>query len=446
MLDVYKTRYHLNDNPFRLGPNHRFSYAHQSYANARAYLDYGISQGEGFVVVTGCPGTGKTTLINQLLAELDANRVAVASLNTAQLDSGNLLRIVVQAFDLKRGGESGPLQALEQFLHRQGQRNRRTVLIVDEAQGLSASSLEELRLLTNIQSGGHLLLQIFLVGQEGLLEIIRAPAMEHLQQRLVAAARLEPLDLDETIGYVEHRLCRAGWRGDPTISEGALRLIHGLSGGIPRRINLLCHRLFLAGGLQDNHELGADDVRQVIEELSREGLLSAEAEANEGVLDDQESTAQSEDGPTLVRSLPRPQSFVAADLPSDDGMADDPGVSANGSTVELRSASLESAHLGDTARGQQNSRKDPTNLAEGDVSMAETADRGVSDADDLSPEGAPAVRPAKRKLLWGAAIGALTLLTIIQMGLIDLSGGFPHSLAGDGRGDNHRTVALEPGK
>ena len=118
-----------------------------------------------------------------------------------------------------------------------------------------------------------LLLQIFLVGQEGLMEVIRSPHMEQLQQRLIAASRLEPLELDETRAYIVHRLSKVGWRADPAFSEEVFGLIHKFSGGVPRRINLICHRLFLRGGIEGKHELHGDDALTVIVELHKEGLL-----------------------------------------------------------------------------------------------------------------------------------------------------------------------------
>ena len=246
MLDVYKTRYKLNGEPFRLSPDHQFSFSHSSYANAEAYLKYAISQGEGFIAITGGPGTGKTTLVNALLAGLDETRIHVAMLRHAQLDPGNLVRMVVDAFalPLEDANSANPVSALEQFLRQQSQAGHRAVLIVDEAQGLSSAELEELRLLSNLQHNDRLLLQVVLVGQEQLLDRVHAPDMQHLQQRLIAASHLEPLDLDETVSYVEQRLCHVGWQGDPAISEDALRLIHTFSDGVPRRINLICHRFF----------------------------------------------------------------------------------------------------------------------------------------------------------------------------------------------------------
>ncbi|MEN8166334.1 MAG: AAA family ATPase [Pseudomonadota bacterium] len=312
VLELYKSCYKLEGEPFRLSPDHRFSFAHRSYANAKAYLEYALSLGEGFIAITGEAGTGKTTLISDLLEGLDRSRTLVARLTSAHLDLDHLILQVISSFGLQVKGDSLALslRELEQFLVQRNHRGERAILIVDEAQGLSPASLEELRLLSNLQYEERLLLQIFLVGQDGLLEMIQAPGMEHLHQRLIAASCLEPLDLDETLSYLEYRLCQVGWQGDPAISEGAIRIIHRYSGGIPRRINLISHRLFLHGGVHQKHALTGEDARQVIEDLRKEHLLAAEVATLE--LQEEELFAQSGDSDDRSRSLPRAESFALA--------------------------------------------------------------------------------------------------------------------------------------
>jgi general secretion pathway protein A len=274
MLDVYKSCYKLKEQPFRLSPDYRFSFSHKTYDEAKAYLKYATSEGEGFVVITGAPGTGKTTLISALLAELDTKRVKVASLANEQLDSRELVERVNDAFGLPADNAVAPLPRLMRFLNQNYDNGGRAILIVDEAQSLSREALEELRLLSNIQNYDGLLLQVFLLGQESLLEIIQAPGMEQLQQRLIAASHLEPLKLSETVAYVEHRLRTAGWQNDPSFTEESMNLIHKFSGGVQRRINLICHRLFLRGGLGQKHKLHGEDALHVIVELHKEGLLT----------------------------------------------------------------------------------------------------------------------------------------------------------------------------
>jgi type II secretory pathway predicted ATPase ExeA len=277
MLDVYKSCYKLDGQPFRLSPDFRFSFSHRTYDEARAYLKYATSEGEGFVVITGAPGTGKTTLIGALLAELDKTRVKVATLVNEQLDSRDLVVRVNDAFGLPADNNVAPLPKLMRFLNKNSNEGGRAILIVDEAQSLSTEALEELRLLSNMQNYDGLLLQVFLLGQDPLLEMIRAPGMEQLRQRLIAASHLEPLKLSETVAYVEHRLRKVGWQNDPSFSEESMNLIHKFSGGVPRRINLICHRLFLHGGLEQKHKLHGEDALHVIVELHREGLLTPAA-------------------------------------------------------------------------------------------------------------------------------------------------------------------------
>ena len=276
MLDVYKSIYKLEGSPFRLSPDHRFSFGHRTYADAKSYLKYAISEGEGIVAITGAPGTGKTTLIASLISELDQTQVEVGVVTNVQLDSASLVDMVVEAFSLpaNRLHNTNVMSEFKRYLKHQCEQGRRVILIVDEAQGLSAKSLEELRLLSNLQHDTRLLLQIFLVGQEPLMDIIRSPGLEQLHQRLIAAAQLEPLNFEETIDYIVHRLSCVGWKNNPAFTDEVCSLVHKFSGGVPRRINLICHRLFLHAGLEKKDELVGGDALVVIVELHREGLLT----------------------------------------------------------------------------------------------------------------------------------------------------------------------------
>ncbi len=280
MLDVYKSVYNLEGQPFRLGPDYRFSFGHQTYDDAKSYLKYAISEGEGIVAITGSPGTGKTTLINSLISELDTDKVQVGVVTNVQLDSSNLLDMVIDTFSLTldRSDNVSAMQGFKLYLQHQYEKGRRVILIVDEAQGLTAELLEELRLFSNFQYKSNLILQIFLVGQESLMDIIRSPGMEQLHQRLIAAAKLKPLNFEQTIDYILHRLSCVGWKNDPALTDEALNLIHKFSAGVPRRINLICHRLFLYAGLKGKHEIVGGYALNVIVELHNEGLLTPVAQ------------------------------------------------------------------------------------------------------------------------------------------------------------------------
>jgi len=317
MLDVYRDYYGFTGEPFRLGPDYRFSLHHESYANAKAYLEYAIYQGEGFIAVTGAPGTGKTTLISEILAGLDREKVQVATLTSTQLESRDLLYMVASSFEIHmdEASKANLLVEIESFLVRKIRNGQRAILIVDEAQGLSAGALEELRLLANLQYQYQLLLQIFLVGQEQLLTMIRAPGMEHLHQRLVAATSLEPLNFDATIDYVEHRLMKVGWQGDPAIEESALREVYRYSGGIARRINLIVNRLFLYGGMEEKHRFEAGDAQNVIQSLVEEFLLAPEPLLAETDI----ATASDAEGGGPARHLPRNHEKPAPASPAPKG-------------------------------------------------------------------------------------------------------------------------------
>lgn len=271
---MYEFFYHLKAEPFRLSPDHRFCFSHKSYAKAKAYMQYAIHRAEGFVMVTGRPGTGKTTLVNDLLDCLNRKLVSVATLVSTQLEADDLLRMVAASFglDVAAPNKAMVLHGLSVRLRRLHEEGRRALLIIDEAQDLSACALEELRLLTNLQLNNQPLLQIFLVGQEALRDLVQQPNMEQVHQRLVAACHIQTLSEEDTRSYVEHRLERVGWKGDPAIQDEVFPILYQFSEGVPRRINLVCSRLLLHGSVESLHELTAADARTVVGELKHEQL------------------------------------------------------------------------------------------------------------------------------------------------------------------------------
>ncbi len=273
---MYETFYKLQAEPFRLSPDHRFCYEHKGYTKARAYMAYAFSRAEGFVMITGRPGTGKTTLIGDLLESLAKDNVTTANLVCTQLQADDLLKTVAYSFGVGASGldKAELLQRLNVIFNNWHRDGRRALLIVDEAQDLSTSAMEELRLLTNIQVDGQPLLQIFLLGQPELRDLILSPEMEQVHQRIVAASHLEALELEETEAYIRHRLEAVGWRGDPAISKAIFPLIYRFSEGVPRRINLIFSRLMLHGCVEQRHKIGVRDIREVIKELQGENLAA----------------------------------------------------------------------------------------------------------------------------------------------------------------------------
>lgn len=270
---MYEEYYKLKAKPFHLSPDPRFFFGSSGHKRVLAYLRYGINQGEGFIVVTGEVGTGKTTLLRTLLSELPSdNNIIAAQLVTTQLECDELLRMVAASFGLAYEGRSKStlLRELESFFMANAREGRRALLIVDEAQNLPAHSLEELRMLSNYQVGSKSLFQSFLVGQVEFRNTLRAPNLEQLRQRVIASYHLGPMDLNETKAYIEHRLNLVGWGGDPAFTQEAYMAVYDYARGVPRKINTLCDRILLVGYLDELHEITDETVGRVIDELREE--------------------------------------------------------------------------------------------------------------------------------------------------------------------------------
>jgi general secretion pathway protein A len=274
---MYDAFYQFREEPFRLSPDARHSFLHGSYKKAKAYMRYALHRGEGFVMVTGRPGTGKTTLINDLTADLRQHGGLFAALSSTQIEADDLLRLTLLKFGLdgEVAHKSQLIHQFEQFLKALHTEGRRPLLIIDEAQDLSRNALEELRLLTNLQQDNQPLLQVFLVGQEELKQTILNRNLEQLHQRIVAACHLSPLDVENTEEYIKHRLHHVGWDNDPELDPAIFALIHDSSQGIPRVVNQICSRLLLHGMVEEKHHLDTSDVEEVIASLREEQLLPA---------------------------------------------------------------------------------------------------------------------------------------------------------------------------
>jgi putative secretion ATPase (PEP-CTERM system associated) len=280
---MYESFYGLSAKPFQIIPDPRFYFGSKQHRKAKAYLEYGLSHQEGFIVVTGEIGAGKTTLLRGLLASVDRERLCVAHLVTTQLNPQETLHMIAAGFGLQMTGRSKAemLTALEAFFLRRASEHKRCLLVVDEAQNLSAPALEELRMLSNFQLDQHSLLQGFLVGQPELRQTMRRPEMEQLRQRVTAACHIDLLDLEDTRLYIEHRLRCAGATDRPSFETECFEALFKGSGGVPRRINLLCDRLLLQGYLTGTHRFTASDVDEVARELDAEtrgvGVVHCEA-------------------------------------------------------------------------------------------------------------------------------------------------------------------------
>lgn len=269
---MYEAFYGLTGKPFQLNPDPHFYFGSKQHRRARAYLEYGVQRNEGFIVITGEVGAGKTTIVRGLLESLDPDTVAAANLVSTQLDAEDTLRMVGAAFGVvvRELSKSDLLMSLEAFLVTQLSQGKRCLLIVDEAQNLTPRAVEELRMLSNFQFGKQALLQTFLVGQPEFREILQHPNMQQLRQRVTATCHIGPMDVDETRGYIEHRLKCVGADGRPSFDGPAFEAIHQATGGIPRRINSVCDRLLLLGFLGEKDAFGAEDVAVVVDEIREE--------------------------------------------------------------------------------------------------------------------------------------------------------------------------------
>jgi len=269
---MYAKFYGLAARPFQLTPDARFFFESTVHRQAMAYLVYGLHHAEGFIIITGEVGAGKTILVDNLLSTIDPSNFVTATIVTTQLAGDDLLHLVAGGFGIANEGlaKGSLLQRINDFVLAQQRSGKRALLIVDEAQNLSFEALEELRMLSNIVADKTMALQSFLLGQPQFRAILGSPKLEQLRQRVTAAYHLGPLTEADTRAYVEHRLRRAEWKGDPQLAEDCFPLIYRHTGGVPRQINTLCSRLLLFGFLEQLHTLTAGTVEKVANDLQEE--------------------------------------------------------------------------------------------------------------------------------------------------------------------------------
>lgn len=273
---MYEAFYGLSSKPFQLNPDPSFYFSSKQHRRAKAYLDYGVMRNEGFIVITGEIGAGKTTIVRGLLDSLNRSNVVAGHLVSTQLDAEDTLRMVAAAFGVRAKDvpKSELLMTLEAFFIGQVSQGKRCLLIVDEAQNLTPRAVEELRMLSNFQFGKQSLLQSFLVGQPEFRDILQRPEMEQFRQRVTATCHIGPLDAEETRHYIEHRLKCAGATDKPQFDPAVFEIVHQASRGIPRRINAVCDRLLLLGFMGNKTHLAADDVNEVVKEFAAESKPS----------------------------------------------------------------------------------------------------------------------------------------------------------------------------
>ncbi len=280
---MYSEHYGLNGNPFQLTPDPAFYFESETHRKAMAYLGYGLAQGEGFIVITGDIGAGKTTLVGHLMATIDTSRLTAATIVSTQVEGDDMLRLAAQQLGLQteEAEKAQLIDRIERYLHVQAREGKRTLLIVDEAQNLPVSALEELRMLSNFQAGGRALLQIFLLGQPEFRDRVKtAPNLEQLRQRVIATHHLDPMNANEIEPYIVHRLSLAGWQGNPKFAPDAFSALYRATDGVPRRLNTLMARVLLFGAVEELDVIDVRSVSAVLNDLAGEEM-EPEAEVHE---------------------------------------------------------------------------------------------------------------------------------------------------------------------
>lgn len=320
---MYDQFYGLSGRPFQLTPDPRFYFESGTHRKAMSYLGYGLAQGEGFIVITGEIGAGKSTLVAYLMDTIDKSRLNAVKLVSTRVEGDDMLRLVAQQFELPSENISKAelIQSIEFYLHDQARQGKRSLLIVDEAQNLTEGALEELRMLSNFQLGGHPLLQIFLLGQPEFRDMLQmSPRLEQLRQRVIATHHLTAMEESEIEPYLVHRLSKVGWTGDPRFVGDAYAAMFDYSQGIPRKLNLLASRVLLLGALEELHEFNGDDIRAVIVDMDGD-TTAYEGDPLDLGEPEPESTAPT--ASLLATKVKRNAAPVLADAVEDHGW-DDP--------------------------------------------------------------------------------------------------------------------------
>lgn len=287
---MYKKFYGFTEKPFHLVPNPRFLYLSKKHQNALAYLEYGLSEGSGFILLTGDIGAGKTTIVRHILNKIEGN-IEVGVIFNTNVDSGELIDLVLHEFGLESiyDNKAKSLEAIFQYLIKKYSQGKRVLLVIDEAQNLSIQALEEIRMLSNLQTDDQMLLQIMLVGQPELKRRLHSTALTQFSQRVAVSYHLGALDRDEIREYIAFRLKKSEGAQD-IFEDDTFDLIYQASGGIPRIINLLCDTALVYGYAESLARINTEVISQVIEDKGGLGL------AVHGQTAEEKAGAEKEDG------------------------------------------------------------------------------------------------------------------------------------------------------
>ncbi len=302
---MYNEFYGFTSKPFSIVPNPDCLYMTSKHQLALTYLQYGISENLGFILLTGDIGTGKTTLIRHILRQIDTD-MEVAVLFNTQISGNQLIEMILGEFELhpESGNKSKNLDILNEFLIDRYAQGRKVIIVIDEAQNLSKEVLEEVRMLSNLQSESHMLLQIMLVGQPELKAKIKSPELAQLTQRIAVNYHLGPLSREETEKYIAFRLEKAG--GNPELfTPESVNMIHEYSAGVPRSINLLCDAALVYGFADELTRIGTTIIDQVVADKGGIGFAACRDDTENNHEDDIEKTSEEDIWPSRISALER---------------------------------------------------------------------------------------------------------------------------------------------
>ena len=283
---MYTEFFGLSAKPFELLPNPKFLYLSKGHRKALSYLQYGVQEHAGFTLLTGEVGSGKTTLVRDIINKISGD-VTLSMIFNTRVDGHQLIAMINGDFGLQTEGKDKVqlITELNDFLLEECTSNRQPIIIIDEAQNLSAEGLEEIRLLSNLEADSFKMVQIILVGQPELKQIIAKPSLLQLRQRISISCHLNPLNREESEEYIFHRLATVGSRDCVTFLDGVFDTIFRFSGGVPRLINLICDFLLLSAFVEETREIDMALVNDAVNELSFEesGLQLPALETQSGM-------------------------------------------------------------------------------------------------------------------------------------------------------------------